>query len=83
MMFEAAYLTAGGETFAVVAVEDSVIGNSEEAGKVTKQFEPFFRCPVLLMGAHNHRVSGREDLARYVRQTGYARLPWRKWSVAA
>ena len=83
MMFEAAYLAAGGETFAVVAVEDSVIGNSEEAGKVIKQFEPFFRCPVLLMSAHSHRVLGRQDLSDYVRRTGYARLPWRTWSVAA
>ncbi len=83
MMFEAAYLTAGGEAFAVVAVEDSVITNSEEAGKVMKQFDPFFRCPVLLIGAHSHRVLGREDLAKYVCQTGYTGLPWRKWSVAA
>lgn len=83
MMFEAAYLTAGGEIFAVVTVEDNVITDPEEAGKVTKQFEPFFRCPVLLMGAHSHRVLGREDLARHVRNLGHAALPWRKWSVAA
>lgn len=83
MMFEAAYLTQGGETFAVVLVEDSVISNSEEAGKVVKQFEPFFRCPVLLIGANSHRVLGREELADYIRQTGFAGLPWRKWSVAA
>lgn len=83
MMFEAAYLTQGGETFAVVLVEDSVISNPAEAGKVVKQFEPFFRCPVLLLGANNHRVLGSEDLAHLVRQTGYAGLPWRKWSVAA
>ena len=83
MMFEAAYLARRGEAFAVVAVEDGVITDQEEAGKVTKQFGLFFRCPVLLMGAHGHGVLGREDLARYVSQTGYSRLPWRKWSVAA
>lgn len=83
MMFEAAYLTEGGATFAVVAVEDGVITNQAEAGRVVKQFEPFFQCPVLLIGAHSHRIFGSDDLARHVKQTGYDALPWRKWSIAA
>jgi hypothetical protein len=83
MMFEAAYLTEGGMTFAVVQVEDGVITNPAEAGKVVKQFEPFFRCPVLLIGAHSHRILGPDELARHVKRTGYANLPWRKWRIAA
>ena len=83
MMFEAAYLTEDGTTFAVVTVEDSVITNRAGAGKVIKQFEPFFRCPILLIVAYSHRTFGPDELALRVKRTGYAGLPWRKWSIAA
>jgi hypothetical protein len=80
---EAALIKEQGVTFVVVAVRDSVIDNISEAERLIGAMSVRFRCPAVLMGAHNHRTRGRQDLVRFLSHVHISALPWRKWSLAA
>lgn len=80
---EAALIKEPGVTFVVVAVRDSVIDNIGEAERIIGGMSVRFRCPAVLIGAHNHRTRGRRDLVQFLSRVHISQLPWRKWSLAA
>jgi hypothetical protein len=82
-MIEAALVKEQGITFVVVSVRDGVIDNPSERDQMVAAVSLRFRCPAVLMGATHHKCWGRRDLSQFVANVGPARLPWRKWDVAA
>lgn len=71
-----------GVSFAVVGVRDSVINNSADRDQLVQSWSYELGMPAVLLGAHDHRLYGRTDIVRFLKNVHPSRLPWRKMTLA-
>lgn len=72
-----------GITFGVVVVKDYVIDNAFERDEAVTYWSNWVGCPTILLGANRHRLYGRNDLVRFMRNVSIDRIPWRRSTIAA
>jgi hypothetical protein len=82
-MVEAAKTTQNGVTFVAVSVQDSVLGEPNEADRMIGAMSKHFQCPAVLMGANSHGLWGPPELMEFLARMDPDRLPWKQWDVAA
>lgn len=81
--WEIALVKEQGINFAVASVKDSVIINRHQADDVISALSWELGQPVVLLGARQHRLYGRSDIVRFLRNVHPSRLPWRHVDIAA
>jgi hypothetical protein len=69
--------------FAVAAVSDSVLMSKSAREKTARELTVLLNVPVVLLGEQKHRLFGRPDLVRFLKNVHPARLPWRRVTLAA
>lgn len=72
-----------GINFAVASVKDSVINSRHQADEVISALSWKLGQPVVLLGARQHRLYGRTDIVRFLRNVHPSQLPWRRLDIAA
>jgi hypothetical protein len=72
-----------GVNFAVLAVKDHVVDSPTERETLVSQGAVWFGMPTVLIGERRHRIYGRPDIVRFLRNVQPSRLPWRQMTVAA
>lgn len=72
-----------GVNFAVASVRDHVVENHDEADDLIGALSLRLGQPVVLLGAQRHRLYGRSDIVRFLRNVSPSRLPWRRVDIAA
>lgn len=85
MTIQAALVREQQITFAVVVVRRGIIDNQQEAAQTAAAFSPAFnRVPVVLMEQDSRgtpRYFGRTDIARFLANIDFRRLPWKNWNL--
>lgn len=69
------------QQFAVVVVQDYLITSSMKRDEHISYFEDKFGCPVVLLGARQHKYYGSPNIVRFLSRISLARLPWRKGTI--
>lgn len=72
-----------GVNFAVATVKDHVLQNSHQAEQLITALSLHLSQPVVLLGAQRHRLYGRTDIVRFLRNVHPSQLPWRRIDIAA
>jgi len=72
-----------GVSFAVAAVRDSVLTNHSEGDDLIVALSSAMGMPVVLLGARQHRLYGRQDIVKFLRNVDPRRLPWECFHIAA
>ncbi len=80
--WDVALIQEQGVNFAVVSVRDSVIDGSIDRDQLVRGWSYELGMPAVLLGAHNHRLYGRTDIVRFLKNVHPSRLPWRKMTLA-
>jgi len=81
--WEIALVKEQGISFAVASVKDSVVINRSQADGVIRALSLRLGQPVVLLGAQQHRLYGRTDIVRFLRNAHPLQLPWRRMDIAA
>jgi len=66
-----------GITFGVVVVKDHVI-DQQGADDAVSYWSQWLGCPTILLGANRHKLYGRTDIVRFMRNVSINRIPWRE-----
>ncbi|MDD5368533.1 MAG: hypothetical protein PHQ40_05575 [Anaerolineaceae bacterium] len=86
MTFQGTVITEQGVTFAIVIVKESVIGNSFEADKAIRAFQPFFPgIPVVLMAQDFRGVPtyyGRRDISTFMASVPLQAVRWKEYTIS-
>lgn len=70
-----------GVTFGVVVVKDSILDFTSNANDAVSYWSSQLGCPTILLGANRHKLYGRSDIVRFMRNISISRIPWRKASI--
>lgn len=70
-------------TFGIVVVKDYVVDNRLEADQAVSAWSLELACPTILLGARRHKLYGRPDIVRFMRNVSLDRIPWRQATIAA
>jgi hypothetical protein len=81
--WEIALVKEQGMNFAVASVQDHVISNRHEADDLISGLSFHLGQPVVLLGARQHRLYGRQDIVRFLQNVHPSQLPWRRVNIAA
>lgn len=81
MRGEVALVREQGQTFAVLAVRDSVLHSPEEREKMARFGEQQFGVRTALLGADRGGTWGPRDIVRWLESVHLRQLPWRSFSV--
>jgi hypothetical protein len=73
-----ARLREQGVTFGVVVVKDRVIEYGSEADDAVGYWSNQLGCPTILLGANRHKLYGRTDIVRFMKNVSLSRIPWRE-----
>ena len=76
-----ARLREGGITFGVVVVKDQVIDQRSDADDAVRYWSRQLACPTILLGGARHKLYGRPDIVRFMRNVSVNRIPWREASI--
>lgn len=72
-----------GVSFGVALVRDHVLNNTSERDGLMQALSVHLGQPVVLLGERQHRLFGRQDIVRFLRNVHPSRLPWRTVTLAA
>lgn len=72
-----------GINFAVASVKDHVLNSPDQRDDVIQSLSLTLGQPVVLLGAQQHRLYGRQDIVRFLRNVHPSRLPWKTVTLAA
>jgi len=81
--WQVALVKEQGVNFAVVLVNDSVIGSPSQRDDLVQWWSRELGVPAVLLGERRFRSFGRSDIVRFLRNIHPARLPWRRMTTAA
>ena len=86
MTFDGAVVREQGVTFGIAVVRQSVIRDTNTAGKVIAEFEMFMGVsPVVLMAQNSRGVPnyhGRRDVVNFLTSIDFRRIPWKKYTYS-
>lgn len=72
-----------GLNFAVASVQDHVLNNPTVRDNLIQSLSVRLAQPVVLIGARQHRLYGRQDIVRFLQNVHPSRLPWKMVTLAA
>jgi hypothetical protein len=80
--WDVALIREQGTVFGVASVKDSVLLNGGDAEGLITGLTRYFGCPIVLIGARNHRLLGRRDIVQFLRHVSISQLPWKRYNIS-